>query len=322
MNTKSIFIRIGQYVTTAVIIVSLILIFTAAKEDRKIWYWVMLFSAIIVEAAFIAITTRNNEKSVEKKIGDSMTRFFFIGIAGVIVILMIAGIWGAYALQDTAFRAVALIVVILWTCVFLAYFMWAVYFYNINLGLTQEEWERINDAKRKKANGEYYSEDDINVEPKYNPYRDETFGLPPGTVRGMIAFTLLFGSISLLLMSIGMKDCLECQQSFRDQFEFFKTAFLMMIAFYFGSRSLEYLMPKTPGAPPATAGMTPPITGIPVTDPSGGTLAPVINPMNPDLTTPQTGTQDPSKDKPATPANAGSTDEDVVEFFDPMAKKP
>lgn len=99
-------------------------------------------------------------------------------------------------------------------------------------------------AREKKANGENYCIDDINEEPEYNPYKDETFGLPPGTARGMIAFTLLFGAIAMLIVSIGMENEIDTNAMFWGQYEFFKTAFLMMIAFYFGSRSLQYLQSR------------------------------------------------------------------------------
>ena len=62
----------------------------------------------------------------------------------------------------------------------------------------------------------------------------------------MIAFTLLFGALAMLVASIGMKNELDPASMFWDQYEFFKTAFLMMIAFYFGSRSLQYLNQNKP----------------------------------------------------------------------------
>ena len=57
----------------------------------------------------------------------------------------------------------------------------------------------------------------------------------------MIAFSLLFGGISLLVASMGTEEINpELMQLRIQQFEFFETAFLMMIAFYFGDRSLRY----------------------------------------------------------------------------------
>ena len=113
-----------------------------------------------------------------------------------------------------------------------------------------------------KRQGNFYNQDDINAEPEYNPYKDETFGMPNGTVRGMIAFSLLFGAISLLVVSFGMTNEIDPNSLFWDQYEFFKTAFLMMIAFYFGSRSLQYFRgngaPKPVGKESGKNGSTPP----------------------------------------------------------------
>lgn len=179
---------------------------------------------------------------------NSLYRFFFWGMRVVIVITLIIGIWGVFAIfrnndcGDCAiFKAIGLAIIIIWACIFLGYFIWAIYFYNINLAKTEGEWDIIKQAKHDKRSGNFYLKSDIEEEPTYNPYKDETFGLPPGTVRGMIAFTLLFGAIAMLIVSIGMRNELDPNSMFVDQYEFFKTAFLMMIAFYFGSRSLQYL---------------------------------------------------------------------------------
>ena len=139
------------------------------------------------------------------------------------------------------YKAIGFGVIMIWSTIFLSYFIWASYYYNINFGITNKDWKKIYDAKQKRSDGQYYNEEDIEDEPMYNPYNDQTFGLPPGTVRGMIAFTLLFGAIALLIVSFGMESQIGEGNFFYDQFEFFKTAFLMMIAFYFGSRSLKYL---------------------------------------------------------------------------------
>ena len=139
------------------------------------------------------------------------------------------------------YKAIGFIIIMLWTCVFVCYFVWAIYFYNLNLGITNSDWRKIYAAKENRTNGQPFNQQDIDEEPKYNPYKDETFGLPGGTVRGMIAFTLLFGAIAMLLASFGMSNEFKNGSFFYDQIEFFKTAFLMMIAFYFGSRTLQYL---------------------------------------------------------------------------------
>lgn len=180
-------------------------------------------------------------------------------ISLVILILCFLGIH--YILQDTTtcqscaiYKAIGYGIIIIWSGIFIIYFIWASYFYNVNYGITDKEWHKIEDAKKNRASGIYYNPEDINDEPLYNPYSDQTFGLPTGTVRGMIAFTLLFGAISLVVVSFGMSDEIAPGSLLRDQFEFFKTAFLMMIAFYFGDRSLKYLKNKDTVSPVNTRG--------------------------------------------------------------------
>lgn len=129
----------------------------------------------------------------------------------------------------------------LWSNVFLGYFIWATYYYNLNYGVSNKVWQKIEEAKSAKASSLPYNADILDDEPLFNPYNDQTFGLPPGTVRGMIAFSLLFGGTALLIVSFGLNSEISPDSIFRDQYEFFKTAFLMMVAFYFGTRSLKYL---------------------------------------------------------------------------------
>lgn len=57
----------------------------------------------------------------------------------------------------------------------------------------------------------------------------------------MIAFTLLMGGMALLIVSFGTEYSGVDSALLSQQFEFFETAFLMMIAFYFGDKSLKYL---------------------------------------------------------------------------------
>jgi len=180
---------------------------------------------------------------------NKSTNIITIGV--VIVIFTILTILGSIFIASgstldsgVVYKVVAFDVIMVWLCVFTSYFIWALHFYNINYGLTNSEWEKIYHEKEKRRNGEEYNIHDINEEPEANPYKKDTFGLPTGTVRGMIAFTLLFGAIAILIASLAPENNLTKESFLFDQFEFFKTAFLMMIAFYFGSRSLEYLKGK------------------------------------------------------------------------------
>ncbi len=243
----------GSYLSATVSVLFVLMIFYGNKFIDN------LILAIVFALIFVALraglSTYFNDQQKQR---NSLYKFFFGGLKGVVVIVLLIGIWGVYEIITNSqcgpcavYQAIGLGIIVIWSCVFLSYFIWAIYFYNINLGLTEDDWDKIHIAKEKKSNGENYCIDDINEEPEYNPYKEETFGLPPGTVRGMIAFTLLFGAIAMLIVSIGMKNEIDTNAMFWDQYEFFKTAFLMMIAFYFGSRSLQYLQNRNQ---PFTAG--------------------------------------------------------------------
>ncbi|MFO7822342.1 MAG: N-acetylmuramidase domain-containing protein [Cyclobacterium sp.] len=169
--------------------------------------------------------------------------FFFKGTVILSSVLVIFGILGAffvYVEYDNLFQAVGLATSVVWIALFLIYFMWSVYHYNINYGLTDQDWQRIYDAKDRYSQGLPVKASEMSM-PDHNPYRSQTFGLPPGTVRGMIAFTLLMGGMALLIVSFGTQYTGVDAALLSQQFEFFETAFLMMIAFYFGDKSLKYL---------------------------------------------------------------------------------
>jgi hypothetical protein len=169
--------------------------------------------------------------------------FFFKGTVVLSIVLVLLAIFGAifvYLEHENLFQAIGLATAVIWIALFLIYFMWSVYHYNINYGLTDQDWQRIYDARDMHSQGIPVKASDMEM-PDYNPYKSQTFGLPPGTVRGMIAFTLLIGGMSLLIVSFGTQYTGVDAALISQQFEFFETAFLMMIAFYFGDKSLKYL---------------------------------------------------------------------------------
>jgi len=141
------------------------------------------------------------------------------------------------------YKAIGFGMIMVWVCIFICYFIWAVFYFNVNKGYNSDKRKRVKEAKLNRSKGLPYRLEDIE-EAKDNPYKDETFGFPRGTVRGMIAFTLLYGAIALVIVSFGMTDEPSTNNLFASEIDFFKKAFLMMIAFYFGSHSLEYLYPK------------------------------------------------------------------------------
>ena len=68
-----------------------------------------------------------------------------------------------------------------------------------------------------------------------NPYKMETLGLPKGTVRGTLTLTLLVANCLVLYLG----SYAPPTGVYRQTTEFITTAFLMMIAFYFGSKAVE-----------------------------------------------------------------------------------
>lgn len=185
-----------------------------------------------------------NSSSNSSKNKNPYRRTFFYGVHALSFLLLLFGFLGSIMIMTgtngNPYEATAVFISIIWCVIFLQYFVWAIYYYNINYGLTDKDWERIFKARADNANGLKVIEEDLKS-PSQNPYKDETFGLPGGTVRGMIAFTLLFGAVALMLVSMGMDGNIDQNSFFRDHFEFFKTAFLMMIAFYFGNSALKIL---------------------------------------------------------------------------------
>lgn len=134
--------------------------------------------------------------------------------------------------NERFFLNLAACIVISWLLMVTIYYVWAIYFYNINLGLTDKDWQN------RETNVLITGSSD---EPDKNPNSDETLGLPPGTVRGTIALSVLVCGLSMMVGSFAMRDTLKQNEFLVDHFEFLKTAFLMVIAFYFGSKSLEFL---------------------------------------------------------------------------------
>lgn len=177
---------------------------------------------------------------------------FIVAILFVLALIFSIIVTTAFQLafgNITIYSFVAINLILIWLGLLIGYLAWAVYFYNINLGLTNESWAELKEKK--------ISEDESMVleqrlnqryaGPEDNLYKEQSLGLPPGTIRGALALTLMIGGLSLFIYSMGNPKLQEGNSFIYDNFEFFKTAFLMMIAFYFGSKSLEYLRKDNPG---------------------------------------------------------------------------
>jgi hypothetical protein len=205
------------------------------------------------------------------------------------------------------YKAIGFGMVMIWLCIFICYFIWAIFFYNINKGYSFEKRKRIEEAKLNRTKGLPYRKEDI--DDGENPYKDETFGFPGGTVRGMIAFTLLYGALALIIVSFGLRIDSEANSLIVEQLDFFKKAFLMMIAFYFGGHSLKYLYPAS------SNNMETPKPGKPDS---------LVNPFRVDQFNEPTKPEIvviPSNDEVADTVTVDDKEIPPIQPFDPMAPK-
>ncbi len=194
----------------------------------------------------------NIEKALKKK---KLYNILFVGSMAVVetgIFLLfffntIKGIMDGISL----FNIVALDLILLWIGILVGYYAWAIYFFNINLGLPNAEWTRIEEEKKRIKELRELGVDTSNIQeparPLENPYANQSMGLPGGTIRGTLALTLMIGGLSLFMFSMGNSQIFEGNNFIYDNFEFFKTAFLMMIAFYFGTHSLQILKGSNQG---------------------------------------------------------------------------
>ena len=184
-----------------------------------------------------------------KKSVRTLNKIFIGAITFIILLLLLMIVISAFELALgglSIYSFVAISLMMIWLGLLIGYLAWAVYFYNINLGLTNESWAEL---KEKQISEDESVKLDNTLDKKYsgptdNLYQGESLGLPPGTIRGSIALTLMIGGLALFIYSMGSSSIQEGNSFIYDNFEFFKTAFLMMIAFYFGSKSLEILQKK------------------------------------------------------------------------------
>lgn len=187
-----------------------------------------------------------------KKSVKILNKVFFFGILFILVLLLSMIVITAFQLvfgNISIYSFVAISLILIWLGLLVGYLAWSIYFYNINLGLTNESWAELKE-KRISEDESSFADQTLNKKvsgPQDNIYKEESLGLPPGTIRGTLALTLMIGGLALFIYSMGDPKIQEGNSFIYDNFEFFKTAFLMMIAFYFGSKSLELLRKDAPG---------------------------------------------------------------------------
>ncbi len=178
---------------------------------------------------------RDVKHAMREKIRMNRTAIFAVGMVEILILAAIGYIAYKEGFKDGVYNVISLGIILLWIGVVIGYLAWAVYFYNINYGKTNHDWAQLR--KEREENPGIKQEGVPNI----NPHAEETLGLPPGSVRGILAISLLVGGLSLFIASLGMSSELKENQFLIDNFEFFKTAFLMMIAFYFGDKALKHL---------------------------------------------------------------------------------
>jgi hypothetical protein len=217
----------------------------------------------------IAIAKRNKRR---------MNRLF-IGCMGLVEILLFILIivitWKAFSngTEKHIYNMISINIILLWIGILVGYYAWVIYFFNINLGLTNEDWAEI---RQKTGNGEKVDF------PTRNPHWEQTLGLPEGTIRGTLALSLAVGALAMLVASLGMDSTMSANELFIDTFDFFKTAFLMMIAFYFGNKSLQALSNLNPVKSGQGQGQQRNAGNLAMVEPVA-TLPPAVNPSAGDM---------------------------------------
>lgn len=192
----------------------------------------------------------------------------WVVVAYLVLVAIVTTLIGFFRSGDEFFFHFAASIIISWIMVLIIYYIWAIYFYNINLGWDDEDWERVRSHKDKHDLGP----GQISDEPMSNPHAEETLGLPPGTVRGTIALSLLIAGLAVIIASFQLNSSYASNENVVDNFEFFKNAFLMMIAFYFGNKSLEVLNNKKKEQGSQTSGTAGKPTAFPPSPVSAGDL--------------------------------------------------
>ena len=200
--------------------------------------WIIPLGAILIGIGIFLWWKKRNESEEEKNPNGIHWRVaIYTACSFIFLMFLVATLLGLLGLREP-YLNFSVTIIISWIVILLAYYAWAIYFYNVNYGWSEDDWKRFR--KEKQSNPEVMEE-----QPLENPHKEETMGLPPGTVRGTIALTLLVSALSLSIAALSWDDRIRENELLIDHFDFLKQAFLMMIAFYFGTKSLEILQGDT-----------------------------------------------------------------------------
>jgi hypothetical protein len=151
---------------------------------------------------------------------------------------------------------------LLWILGVVVYLVWAIRFYVHNYGLSDHEWKVLNPEVYATAGKEMQKYQAIRANslavsgscetidapqtasnpspncppvcaPDRNPYQGESFGLPPGTIRGILALSAMVAFLLIEALNIFSPNNLE------GDFKELITVFEMVIAFYFGAKAID-----------------------------------------------------------------------------------
>jgi hypothetical protein len=257
--------------------------------------------SIVLVFGFVMLNRWYKRKWNEDHTESGRSRLLQLGVMlyaayGFVFLLFFNGMIIYYVSDQSFLYDMSVALIVSWVVVLIGYYAWALYFYNINFGWTDEDW-RQNERELR--------DDPTNAvkPPERNPFYDQTLGLPPGTVRGTIALTLLVCGVAFVIAALNMKNSVAENTVLVDNFDFFKKAFLMMIAFYFGTKSLEILQGKEGKETKDGAATT--TTAATATDPA---------PVTEDAT-PATIASDSTGVLPAEPQAATVTSDDLQKEF-------
>ena len=160
--------------------------------------------------------------------------FVVILIFGYLLMVGLLTVLIAFARSpEQFFFNLATAIMLSWIITIIIFYIWAMYYFHIHLAV--EDTEQENGGKSGGADSGVAAGNKL----LRNPHFGETLGLPNGTIRGTIALSLLIAGLSLLIASFELNATYNANALFVDNFDFIKTAFLMVIAFYFGSKSLS-----------------------------------------------------------------------------------
>ena len=123
---------------------------------------------------------------------------------------------------------------LLWLVGSFALILFGLYYFNFTAGLGRKKYHEL--MRLIDEDDTIPFDEKANRYPQ-NPHREETLGLPKGTVRGFLTITLLIANCLILyIIHYAPPSAL-----YEGRLEYIKTAFLMMIAFYFGSKAVDAL---------------------------------------------------------------------------------